>query len=74
MLKKQSPKNGVNKNGSQSTFKTAKCVIRTVNTMCFERSYIREFNGFGCPFGSLLGSLFHIVYKKGDSRLQKTHT
>ena len=74
VMNKQCPKNGVKKNGSQSTSKAAKCVIRTVNTICFERSYIREFDGLGCPFGSLLGSLFHIVCKKCDPRPQKTGT
>ena len=73
-MKKQCPKNGVKKNGSQSTSKTAKCVIRTVNTICFERSDIRDFKGLGSPFGSLLGSLFHTFCKKCDSRPQKTGT
>ena len=62
------------KNGSQGTSQTAECVIRAVNTMCFERPDIRKFNGFGSPFGSLLGSLFHIVCKKCDPRPQKTGT
>lgn len=72
--KKQCPKSGVKTNGSQRTSQTAKCVIRTVNTICFKRSDIGELGGLGSRFGSLLGLLCQIVDKKCDSRLQKTRT
>ena len=73
VFKKYCPKRGLKTVGSQGTSKTARCVIRTVDTICSEGSGIRELYGFGFPFGSLLGSLFHTIRKKCHPRLQEPH-
>ncbi len=49
---------------SRSSPETAQCVIRTVNTICLERSRSVHLGGFWPRFGSLLGLCWVTFWKK----------